>query len=95
MRRTRRTREQIENLLTEFSKTGETIKQFCQQHNISAGTFHKWQSRHKGKVLKKVNGSGFAAITVAPLSTGNLFAEVKGIRIYQPVSAAYIKELLV
>jgi len=93
MRRSRRTKEQIRGLLSEFRKTELTVKQFCQTHNISTGTFHKWQSRFKNKSLKKVYGSGFAPVVIGSSSPG-LFAEIKGIRLYQPVSAAYLKELL-
>lgn len=92
-RRNRRTREQIENLLAEFSKANQTVKQFCQANNIIAGTFHKWQARSKGKTFRKPGGSGFAPVVVKSSSTG-LFAEVKGIRLYQPVSAVFLKELL-
>jgi transposase-like protein len=93
VRRSRRTHEQIQNLLTEFGKSGYTVREFCRQHNLSAGTFHKWQSRHKSKPLKKANGTGFASLVIDSYSKA-LYAEVKGIRLYQPVSAAYLKELM-
>ena len=93
VRRSRRTHEQIQNLLSEFRISGYTVREFCRQHNLSSGTFHKWQSRHKGKPLKKANVSGFASLVIDSSSKG-LFAEVKGIRLYQAVSAAYLKELL-
>jgi hypothetical protein len=93
LRRTRKTREQIADLLRKFAESGSTVKQFCQDHQIVPGTFHKWQSRIKGKDLKKEIKSGFAQVQVNSSFT-SLFAEVKGIRIYQPVSAAYLKELL-
>jgi hypothetical protein len=92
-RRIRKTQEQIADILKKFAESGSTVKQFCEDHQIVAGTFHKWQSRVKGKSLKKQIKPGFAQIQVNP-SFDSLFAEVKGIRIYQPVSAAYLKELL-
>ena len=92
IRRTRKTPEQITDILTKFRESGSTVKQFCEDHHIVPGTFHKWQSRVQGKSLKKEIKPGFAQIRVNPSS--GLFAEVKGILIYQPVSAAYLKELL-
>ena len=92
-RRTRKTPEQIADILKNFGESGSTVKQFCADHQIVPGTFHKWQSRANGKSFKKEIKTGFAQIQVNP-SFGSLFAEVKGIRIYQPVSAAYLIELL-
>lgn len=92
--RTRRTQQQIVDLLAEFDKAGCTVKDFCQSKGISQGNFHKWKSRRKETSLQKIKTSGFAKVVVRSLSADNLFAEVKGVRIYQPVSAAYLKELL-
>lgn len=93
IRRNRRTQEQIETLLIEFMKSGMTVREFCRQNNLSTGTFHKWQSRDKSKPVKISNGSGFSSLVINSSLPG-LFAEVKGIRLYQPVSATFLKELL-
>jgi len=93
LRRRQKTPDQIAEILKSFRESGATVKQFCQDHQIVPGTFHKWQSRANGKSLKMENKPGFAQIQVNA-SVGSLFAEVKGVRIYQPVSAAYLKELL-
>lgn len=92
MRRIRRSKDQIRGLLTEFSKSGLTVKQFCQPLHISTVTFNKWQSRFKTKFVQEAFASGFTPIKIGPSSAG-LFAEINGIRLYQPVSAAYLKEL--
>jgi transposase-like protein len=93
LRKPRKTREQIADILKKFSDSNCTVKQFCEDHQIVPGTLHKWRSRVKGKSLKKETKAGFAQIQVNS-SLSSLFAKVKGIRIYQPVSAAYLKELL-
>ena len=93
LRRTRKTQEQIADILKKFAESGSTVKQFCEDHQIVPGTFHKWQSRVRGKSSRKAIKAGFAPVVIDSLSLG-LFAEVKGIRLYQPVSAAYLKELL-
>ena len=86
--RTRRSQAEILRLLSEFSKANVSVKEFCITHNISKASFHKWQSRHKRKEPMR----GFVPLEVR--SSVALFAEVKGIKIYQPVTAAYLKELL-
>jgi hypothetical protein len=91
--RRRRNRQQIRSLLIEFEKSELTVKDFCNQHAISPANFHKWKSRYKSNERGKKKTLGFATVDVVSSST-SLFAEVKGIRIYQPVSASFLKELL-
>jgi hypothetical protein len=93
--RTRRTHQQIRELLAEFSKAECTVKEFCTAHQISKATFHKWQSRSKVKSSGGQKGVGFTRVMVNSSSAGALFAEVSGIRFYQAVSASYLKELIV
>lgn len=91
--RTRRSRAEIMNLLVKFEKTNESVKEFCLMHHISKAAFHKWQNRYKRKTETQ---AGFAALQITPgvASTATtLFAEVKEVKIYQPVPAAYLKEL--
>ena len=92
--RTRRTQEQIRDLLAEFDKAGCRVKEFCQLKGINQGNFHKWKSRRKEMGMQKERSSGFAQVVVRSSSSDHLFAEVNGIRFYQPVSAAYLKELI-
>lgn len=92
--RTRRTRQQIDELLVEFSKAGCTVKEFCAARQISKAAFHRWQSRLKYKSLSAEKGGGFAEVVIDSSSAGSLFAEVNGIRIYRQVTAGFLKELL-
>jgi hypothetical protein len=92
--RTRRTQQQIGDLLAEFDKGNFTVKEFCRLKGVSYGNFHKWKSRLKNVGSAPNNSAGFARLLVHSASDSSLFAEVKGIRLFQPVSAAYLKELL-
>jgi hypothetical protein len=88
-----RSKQEIERLLMEQAQSGLSVKAFCADIDIASGTFYHWKGKYaKGNVF--IKKAGFAPIEVVP-STGNgLFAEVGCIKIYQPVSAAYLKELL-
>lgn len=91
--RTRRNRAEIMNLLGKFEKSNMSVKEFCLILHISKAAFHKWQNRYKRKTETR---SGFAVLQITPsgVSTNTaLFAEIKGIKIYQPVAASYLKEL--
>lgn len=88
-----RSKQEIERLLTEQAQSGLSVKSFCEGLHIAEGTFYYW----KQKLLKgscKTGKAGFAPIEIVSSAGHGLFAEVGGIRIYQPVSAAYLKELL-
>ncbi len=95
--RSRRKNDEILGLLNEFEKRGLTVKEFCVMYNISRATFHKWQSRYGNKIRQRAKPTGFAEVHVFPSglnNQGSIFAEVNGIKIYQPVTAAYLKDLL-
>jgi hypothetical protein len=79
----------IVRLLEEQSRSGQSIKSFCAANGIAEGTFHNWKHRYNGEVDAC---AGFA--TVQLIAEPGLFAAVGGIKIYQSVSAAYLKELL-
>ena len=80
----------IVKLLQEQIQSGQSIKSFCTAHGIAEGTFHNWKHRY-GAGVASASG-GFTTLQFVP-ETG-LFATVGNIKIYQPVSAAYLKELL-
>lgn len=89
----RRKRAQILELLQAFEKSEMTVRDFSKLNNISTGILYKWKNRYKNGGNKT---AGFARIDItAPHQVAQgLFAEVNGIRIYQPVSATFLKELL-
>lgn len=95
--RHRRNKQQIRELLKLHSASNISVKDFCVEHNIHPAVFYKWKNRYKSKVVGKPKVSGFTTLDVvegSPVSLPRLFAEVKGIRIYQPVSALFLKELM-
>ena len=47
------------------------------------------------KPARQEGSSGFTAVQIkGSVDSDSLFAEVRGIKIYQPVTASYLKELL-
>ncbi len=96
-KRIRRTSVEIKKLLNEFTEGTVNAKEFCMLHNITEAVFYKWRSRYSDTV--SANRDGFFTIKQARSSSApnatTLFAEVNGIRIYQPVAASYLKEILV
>lgn len=94
--RGRRNRQELLSLLKAFEKSeGLTVKAFCAMHHIGEGAFYSFRKRYYHKKAKQVKPSGFIQIKppAAEARPGLLFAEVKGIKLYQPVSADYLKTL--
>ena len=87
-RRLFRSKSVIVELLQQQQQSGLSIQAFCAQHSIPPGSFHNWKKKHGAG---SVGSSAFTPVQISPSVT--LFAEVKGIRLYQPVSAGYLKEL--
>jgi len=91
--RVRRTQQQIDELLTAYEEGGHGVKEFCEMKGLNPGNFHKWLSRRKVAGSNNPTASGFSKLVLQTPPTDHLFAEVRGIRLYQPVSAVYLKEL--
>ena len=91
-----RSKETILNILPEYKKSKLCIIKFCIENNIASATFHTWKKKYSGRSVKPVKQAGFAAleITAPRASAESLFDAVNGIKIYQWVTAAYLKELL-
>ena len=86
-----RRKQEILKLLEKYDQSGQSIKSFCASQNIANGTFHNWKHKYKNEAKEQ---PGFAPVQVIPSASAGLFAEVGGIKIYPPVSAAYLKDLL-
>ncbi|MEJ7767963.1 MAG: hypothetical protein WKF89_09140 [Chitinophagaceae bacterium] len=92
-----RNKNQLLELLGEYDKTtGMTIKDFCKLHKVTEGAFYTARKRYRSAVMAKQASSRFIPITATAVNqpTGSLFAEVNGIKLYQPVPVDYLKSLI-
>ena len=96
--RVTRTKEDMFGLIAKHDSSTATVKEFCQLHDLPQGTFYYWQKKYHLENDEPGTPSGFVQLQVEDrLPVGSqqgLFAEVRGIKLYQAVSAAYLKELL-
>ena len=93
-KRSRRSTAEIRQLLEDFRQSGLTAMEFSKSIGITEGAFQKLRSRHGEKPTVEQRGFVNLHPVSSPGNERGLFAEVKGIRIYQTVSAQYLKELL-
>lgn len=94
IKRARRSSAEVRQLLELFSQSGMSAKEFCVLHSISEAGFYKWRSRYSNKPSGGENNFVMLREASAVHDSSVLFAEVKGIRFYQAVSASYLKELI-
>jgi len=95
--RPRRNKQQLLDLLAAYDKTtGVSIKDFCKLHKVTEGSFYTARKRHRGVTAAKKQSTGFITIKRPAFDqpVANLFAEVKGIKFYQPVPVDYLKALI-
>jgi hypothetical protein len=91
-RRLFRSKSAIPELLQQQHQSGLSIQSFCMQHSIPSGSFHNWKKKFGTDEAISTEPS-FTTLQIKPPASQQLFAEVKGIKLYQPVSAGYLKEL--
>lgn len=92
-----RGKAKILTLLEEFGKSDMSIEAFCTANSIASTSFHKWKKKYGVPKVKPKEERGFTPLRITPVAPAeevSLFAAVNGIRIYQLVPAAYLKELL-
>jgi len=95
--RPRRKHAEMESFLKQFEKsTGLSVKDFCREHNLAENSFYSFRKRYRQRSSKEPTSVGrFITLeATGPMAASDrLFAEVKGIKLYQPVTAEYLKLL--
>jgi hypothetical protein len=90
-----RDKQAILQLLEECKKSNLSVKAFCANNVIPQGSYHNWKKKYDSSQVELPQGFARLQINSSPsLTNPGLFAEVGSIKIYQPVAAAYLKELL-
>lgn len=87
-----RSKSSILELLQQQQQSGLSVQAFCNQYSIPSGSFHNWKKKFCTDEAVSTTPS-FSPLQIKA-TTQPLFAEVNGIKLYQPVGAGYLKELL-
>lgn len=97
-----RTKEQeLFALIARQKASGMSVKDFCTRHGLSRPTYYYWQKRYRTSQQDgNAEPAGFTLLEKEPellLPQPNpraLFAEYKGVKIYQQVPAHFLRELI-
>lgn len=92
--RPRRTRSEIVAILLEYRASKMTSVKFCAARQLHRPTFKRWIARYRTGQQKPAGSPAFAPLQVTAWAGPALFAEVNGVKIYQPVSAGFLKLLM-
>lgn len=75
-----------------------SVKNFCEQNNLSEGTFYYWRKKYldTAKPATDRHMGNFSLLQVDDQtgSSSELFAEYKGLKLYRQVPVSYLKELI-
>jgi hypothetical protein len=90
--------QEMFSLIAERESSELTAKAFCELHGIPQGTYYYWHKKyHAHQALLNRDQSSFTVLQITAdtdQKADGLFAEFKGMKIYQPVSASFLKELI-
>jgi len=64
----KRSMEQMRPVIKEWELSGQTKKDFCQQHGIGLPVFHYWYKRHK----QEGTAGGFIPVVLNNKPTGHI-----------------------
>lgn len=91
---TRRSEDAIKEIIAEYKRSSFTVKEYCADKGINTGTFYCWLSKYRNNKEKQTT-SAFVPVMIKEEHTeGNLYAEYKGLKFYQPMSVEFFKALI-
>lgn len=92
------TQHQMFSLIEEQQSGKMTVKEFCERNSISEARFYYWRKKYMDvtKPGDELQLGGFSLLHVDEESQKDamLFAEYKGMKLYQQVPVSYLKELM-
>lgn len=90
----RRSEDTIKEIIAEYKRSSFTVREYCAHKGINTGTFYCWLSKYRNKKENRPI-SAFVPVTIKEEhNEGNLYAEYKGLKFYQPMSVEFFKALI-
>lgn len=90
--------DRMKDIVSRYPSSGKTVLQYCAANKIKEKTFYYWLRKYR-----KTNATVLSKPTILPINIDSisipgecqpLFAELLGIKIYQPVPAEYLLTLI-
>jgi len=90
----RRSENTIKELIADYKRSSLTAKEYCADKGINTGTFYCWLSKYRNNKEKRATSAFVPVMIKEDHAEGNLYAEYKGLRFYQPMSVEFFKALI-
>ena len=85
----RRSNQEINEIISEYEVSGFSVEEYCEYKGLNPDTLQSWLHRHRNK---ESNPLSFAPVMIKDEPVDQeLFAEYRGFKFYQPLSAEFIK----
>jgi transposase-like protein len=89
-----RSEDAIRKLIAEYKISSFTVKEYCADKGINTGTFYCWLSKYRNNKEKRTTSAFVPVMIKEEHAEGNLYAEYKGLKFYQPMSVDFFKALI-
>ena len=90
--------ERMSRLVCDYKSSGLTIKQYCAANKIKEKTFYYWQRKYKRAgiipAMPSIVPINLSSANTEHHEAPSLFAEIRGLKLYQAVPAEYLLALL-
>lgn len=90
--------DRMKEIVNNYPCSGKTVSQYCAAHKIKGKTFYYWLRKYRNTEVPVLNKPTILPVNIDSIAVGGecqpLFAELLGIKIYQPVPAEYLLTLI-
>lgn len=90
----RRSEDAIKEIIAEYKRSSSTVKEYCADKGINTGTFYCWLSKYRNDTEKRSISAFVPVMIKEEHAEGNLYAEYKGLKFYQPMNVEFFKALI-
>ncbi|SHN45658.1 hypothetical protein [Chitinophaga sp. CF418] len=90
--------DRMKEIVSNYPGSGKTVKQYCAANKIKEKTFYYWLRKYRDTKVPILTKPNILPVNLDLISVPGdcqpLFAELLGIKIYQPVAAEYLLALI-
>lgn len=90
--------DRMREIVSNYPCSGKTVTQYCAANKVKEKTFYYWLRKYRNTKVEVLNKPAILPVNIegidVPVERQPLFAELLGIKIYQPVPAEYLLTLL-
>ena len=89
-----RSEDAIRKFIAEYKSSSFTVKEYCADKGLNTRTFYSWLSKYRNNKDKRAVSAFVPVMIKEEPVQGNLYAEYKGLKFYQPMSVDFFKALI-